>query len=831
MGLLSNGHTVSLPLETIRTGPACQKIWPARTVAFAVIYNEQAAALLPPVCGCPAAGWPIQCRPGDAKPEDRSLNRRQRAIIALAGLGLWMCGPAVADDLADYFGFGPMQIYKIRTGVRQLKLADIDGDAIPEILVWNAWKNRIEVFYDPARGHRHPSDPHDTRQRNEVPDVGPLRRFSVPVAYRLAHMEVADLTGDGRADIVFFGEPKELVVLPGNDAGSFGPPHAYRAPEGQPHAGCLAVGDFNHDGRNDVALLGDRRLLIYRQRDDGTLDVPQIVEHGIKDVLAVVRADPDGDGRDDLLLVADDATNALHVLMQNADGGLGAVRPVRIPKLRSLTLDPGRDGDALLCVDATTNRLIRYRWMQTPDRTTDQWPYWLYSYPVRSRAKQRPAAVGDLTGDGLDDVVVADPDAARVMLFVGSTAGLRPPVMFPAPQKLRDLMVCDFDGDGHNELLLVSVAEQMVGIARYRDDRLTFPEPLELDGTPLAAGVTRRDGVTRLAVLTRAAKGASKATLKVLRAPGLEPLTELEVGLPEDDPRALRFADVNQDGRDDLLLFVPFEPLAAFVQKADGRYQPLTGRNAHTNRVKQAPFSGAALIDVNADGKAELLLVQKNLIRALRVAGGGWTIVDQYNPPAADAQLAGLTPLEDPHSDRPLLVTFDRRTRELLAFGAEASGLYEVRRRIALGPFQPVLLSALNLGPDAGRSLVLVNDNQLALLRPDAKVATFREDQVYDTSLKDAWLQDCAVGDFNGDGVRDVALVDGRKANIEILTRLADGRLVPVLHFRVFEGKRFSQQPNGGGEPHEIHAADINHDGRDDIVILVHDRVIVYPGQ
>ena len=79
--------------------------------------------------------------------------------------------------------------------------------------------------------------------------------------------------------------------------------------------------------------------------------------------------------------------------------------------------------------------------------------------------------------------------------------------------------------------------------------------------------------------------------------------------------------------------------------------------------------------------------------------------------------------------------------------------------------------------------------------------------------------------------MQDVALVDGRKANIEILTRRADGRLISVLHFRVFEGKRFTQQPNGGGEPHEILAGDLNDDGRDDLVILVHDRVIVYPGQ
>lgn len=742
-------------------------------------------------------------------------------------------GPLVADDdLADYFGFGPLEIYKLKTGIRQLTLADIDGDDIPEVLVWNAWKNRIEVFYNPSFGHKHPAEPQtESRQRNEVPDQGPLRRFSVPVAYRLADMEVGDVTGDGRADIVFFGEPKELVVLPGNDEGGFGPPRGYRAAEGQPHAGCLALGDFNHDGRTDAVLLGSGRLLVFHQRPDGRLDTPRMIEHGVENVLAVVRADLDGNGYDDLVLVADDATHGVHVLLQTPDAGLGAVRPVRIPKLRSLTLDPTPHGDALLCVDAATNRLIRYRWQRSDDAASEDWPYWLYSYPVRSRAKQRPAATGDITGDGLDDVVVADPEAARVILFEGAPTGLRPPRAFPAPQKVRDVSVGDYDGDGRRELLVVSVAEQMIGLSRYRDGRLTFPEPIDLPEPPLAATLTRDGKTARLAVLTRGGKSSSKARLRVLQVPGLKPVAELEVPRPEDDPRALRFADVNQDGLADLLLFVPFEPLETYLAQPDGGYERLTGPGAHTNRVKQAPFAGAQMVDVDGDAKPELVLVQKNLIRALRVEHGGWTIVDQYNPPAADAQLAALATLPDSQGPRPLLVTFDRRARELLVFAAADGGFYQVRRRVPLGPFQPVLLSSLRLGQKAGRTLVLANDDQLAWLRPDARVARFVEAQVYDTSLKDAWLQDCAVGDFNGDGVLDVALVDGRKANIEILTRLPDGRLIGVLHFRVFEGKRFTEQPNGGGEPREIEAADLNHDGRDDIAILVHDRLIIYPGQ
>ena len=87
------------------------------------------------------------------------------------------------------------------------------------------------------------------------------------------------------------------------------------------------------------------------------------------------------------------------------------------------------------------------------------------------------------------------------------------------------------------------------------------------------------------------------------------------------------------------------------------------------------------------------------------------------------------------------------------------------------------------------------------------------------------------ISDVNHDGVRDVVAVDMGKAALEVLTTLPDGGLVNALRFQVFQGRRFTDQPDTHGEPREVLAGDVTGDGIDDMVLIVHDRVIVYPGQ
>lgn len=752
-------------------------------------------------------------------------------------------------ELAQYFGFAPFQIYKIKPGIAELELADLDGDGRTDIALWNRWQNRIELFYqrDPERPDGSGKAPAEL-ERNELPDRGDLRLESVPVAYLLASMVIAELTGDGRPDIVFFGEPKELVILPGRPDGGFGPAQGIRAPEGDPRGGSLASGDFNADGRTDLALLGENVILIYYQKDGGGLDKPARLVHTFKNTSLMLTADLNGDQRDDLIVGVDDDEHGAFVFLQDPGGALGAMRRLKIPKLRSLTIAPRDVGDDLFAVEAATGRLKQYRW-ETPTATvgTDQWPQLLYSYPLRSKSKQRPLALGDVTGDGIADVVAADPDAAQLILFKGRRGGLEPGTAFPGLVKPLDVRIADVDGDGRNEVVSVSRQEKTIGVSRFDAGRLSFPRAIAIEGSPLVTATgalrvgdsaccvayvsTREDEVTEPDASGK--ERSVKKTVTSITIAGAregEAIRSWTIDNLEDDPAGLRFADVNQDGRNDLLLFVRFSPLRTFLQQEDGSFVALTGAAARDGLVKEAPLEGFALADVTGDGQPEVLLAQKNLVRALRVSEGCWTVVDQVNPETADVQLKGLAVLAG-RAGAPTVVMYDRKAGDLLAFERRDDGMYALAASMPVGDFDVAALDALPLGEQGEAVLLLADSEKLALLFPGQAAPTLVEQHSYETDVKGAWLADSVVGDLNHDGIHDVVAVDVRRANLEILTTQPDGELVRALRFQVFQGKRFSDEPDRGGDPREVLIGDVTGDRIDDLVLLAHDRLIVYPGQ
>lgn len=735
-------------------------------------------------------------------------------------------------ELAQYFGFGPMQIYKLKQGLANLRIADLNNDSRKDIAVWNSYQSRIEVLYQPnPDAPAAATRPAEKLDENEIPNRGDMRVENIPVSYRVAAMEIAELTGDKRPDIVFFGEPKELVILPGKEDGSFGPADGVRAPEGDPRSGALAVGDFNHDQRSDVALIGSEVLQVYLQKPEGGLAKPLRIVHNIKSPYLLLAGDFNHDGRTDLLVGVDDDEYGASVWLQEANGSLGPLRRVKMPKARSLTVAHDRaGGDDLLAIEATTGRLKQYVWGDPKEAaTTADWPQVYYTYPTRSQSKRRPVAVADVTHDGKPDVVAADPDSAQLILFEQGATGLQPGVAYPGLAKALDIAIADIDGDGKAEILSASAEEKMIGVSRFEGDRITFPRPLEVKGEPLAVTVGNLTGEDRAVVVGYATRVEKKLQLIIAKpGDGSEVKSWPLEGLDED-PSGLRFADVNQDGRNDLLIFVPFGALQTYLQKEDGSFEKLAGANAREGLVKEVGLSGYDLADVTGDGVPELLLATKSFARALVVKSGQWTVVDQYNPESSDAQITGLACIPG-EKGSPTIALYDKRARELLVLKRREDKTYAVSQSMPVGTLELTYMGAASFAENRP-TLLMADAKSLLLLRPTEEVSTFIEKRAYETALKDAYLLDSVVGDLNHDGIRDVAVFDGRKANVELLTDGPAGDFIKALSFQVFQGKRFRDDPNARGEPREGATGDVTGDGADDLVLLVHDRVIVYPSE
>jgi hypothetical protein len=361
----------------------------------------------------PAVSYPVGVNPhavvtgdfnGDGKLDMAVANYSSNTVSILLGKGDGTFQPA------QNFATGPDQV--------ALAVGDFNGDGKLDLVTTT--HNAISVLLGNGDGTF--QAPRSLVLQEQWPPgyTGPAYLPQAP-----SSIAVGDLNGDGKLDLVVRGQTTFTVpssyspyetyyydsyvnVLLGNGDGSFTPKSAYHLDNASLPA--LALGDFNGDGKLDVATpVNTSEVAVTLGTGAGTLGSPSSFAVG-NSPSSVAAGDVNGDGKLDLV-TANSGQTDVSVLLGNGDGTFQAASNFLAGSHpNSLAMaDFNRDGkiDLVTANGGGVSVLLGNGTFQAP-RT------------FAAGAAPSSVAVGDFNGDGFPDLVVVNSGSNTVSVLLNT---------------------------------------------------------------------------------------------------------------------------------------------------------------------------------------------------------------------------------------------------------------------------------------------------------------------------------------------------------------------------------------------------------------------------
>jgi hypothetical protein len=330
--------------------------------------------------------------------------------------------------------------------------------------------------------------------------------LTMPIPSWPASAGVADVTGDGLPDLLVSTTSRadpdhdfRLFVVASQPDGAYAPPVVLPTDASGTDTMAIATGDLDGDGATDVAVGVHDGVDIFWQRN-GALVAPELLHLG-GPANTVRITDFNLDGRGDLL--TDVAGGEVALAPRFTPTGSA---PGIFPTAGDVTGD-GRP-DIVSVFPSSTDEGAVFVQPQNADHTFGAAVRTPYRNPAAAGA-----AVADLTGDGLADVVIAEsanaPDAAIAVFAQTNDHALAPPVRTRTLDMPDTVVATDVNGDGRSDVALAHGGFDAVSVLYQNADGTLGPEQIlptpksncsHLTGATLAVADATADGRADLLV-------------------------------------------------------------------------------------------------------------------------------------------------------------------------------------------------------------------------------------------------------------------------------------------------------------------------------------------
>jgi hypothetical protein len=449
-----------------------------------------------------------------------------------------------------------------------LALGNFNGDVYPDLVYLNFGTDGVVMTTNKGNGTFQMSGNYYN------PAISPV------------FVAVNDMNNDSRDDIVTANGSSVFVFL-GNGNGTFQNPFTNSVT----NATALAIGDFNHDGTNDIAVVGNNTntVTILLGRGNGTFTNKAIYDVGAQ-AQSVAVGDFNGNGTNDLVVAA--GTNVT-VLLGNGDGTFQTPTRYDYAKLDAVLGDFNGDGKPDLAVCSLNNTTSIGVMLGNGDGTFQSAPHYAVG------PNPRFLALGDLNGDNKPELVVANSGTNNISVLLNNGNGMfQPKTNYVTGAAPASVAIADFRGVGTNDVAVANQNSNAVSFLRGNGNGtlqpVTTAGSVQFGSSYVLAGDFNGDHTNDLAVLGLLGislfPGNGDGTFKsAVATSGPAELDQLVSG------------DFNGDGRTDLVYDnYGSNTVSVMLGNGNGSFQAPVNYNAGTN------VQSLAVGDFNGDGTNDL---------------------------------------------------------------------------------------------------------------------------------------------------------------------------------------------------------------------------------
>lgn len=649
--------------------------------------------------------------------------------------------------------FGPPTNFPAGASARSVTVGDLNGDGKPDLIVnlddFGQPTGRLSILMNDGTG------------KFGAPSI-------INVTSSLGRPVLADVNNDGKVDIVIGASvgisSGRVAVLLGNGAGGF--TNAANSPfiTTSDNAPAVVVGDFNEDGKRDLTLPGAQSGLDILF-GDGTgvfAQGPHITTD--RGTLVLTMADFNGDSHLDLL-------SDVNMLLGTGTGTFSA--PINIASLGNSNAafagDVNNDGKVDLLAGSPGGLTV-----MLGDGTGNLVPFKTYASGLTIFGASAFGVLGDFNEDGKMDVAAAKTQGVGILDGDGTGAFNDAVTYTTSMSGMRDVVAADFNNDGKQDFAIIgpgfgfqfpagSGVEVALGDGNGNFTKKSLTTFFTSTPTAITSADFNNDGKIDLAVTN-----PSNGRVSIL-------LNDGTGGFPTDGssvpfvfvgfgPSAIKAADVNNDGKVDLLVIrQSTNSYVLLLATGGGNFVDIGGGPIQGS---SSFFDDLATGDFNADGKVDMAVIRSNDSFVNVLSGNGTSQFSSY----ATAAIPGT----------PVSVVVGDLNGDSKPDIAVSSSLFS-------GVVRQAYVT------------VLINNGAGGFNAP--------------TNYPDEGAGILGIGDFNADTKPDLAVISGaifvgsNLDGIAVLTNKGNGDFNAPVDY------------SAGPSSDHLAVADFNNDGKDDVLI------------